>query len=101
MARSKFTAMAGTADRRHALVDCYGRHRRTVARSNWLLWPTPQADESAGSLSRTAKQMADCLEAVLVLASLDPKLIAPHFDTISVHLKADPQLQRVCKTAAL
>ena len=22
---------------------CYGRHRRPVARSNWLLWPTQQA----------------------------------------------------------
>ena len=21
---------------------CYGQHRRPVARSNWLLWPTPQ-----------------------------------------------------------
>ena len=27
----------------HALIDCYGRHRRPVARSNCLLWPTPQA----------------------------------------------------------
>ena len=26
----------------HALTACYGRHRRPVARSNWLLWPTPQ-----------------------------------------------------------
>ena len=27
----------------HALIGCYGRHRRPVARSNWLLWPAPQA----------------------------------------------------------
>ena len=27
----------------HALIGCYGRHRRPVARSNWVLWPTPQA----------------------------------------------------------
>ena len=27
----------------HALISCYGRHRRPVARSNWLVWPTPQA----------------------------------------------------------
>ena len=25
-----------------ALIGCYGQHRRPVARSNWLLWPTPQ-----------------------------------------------------------
>ena len=23
----------------HALVGCYGRHRRSLARSSWLLWP--------------------------------------------------------------
>ena len=28
---------------RHALIDCYGQHRRPVARSNCLSWPTPQA----------------------------------------------------------
>ena len=27
----------------HALIDCYGQHRRPVTHSNWLLWPTPQA----------------------------------------------------------
>ena len=37
-------AMANTAGRRHALIGCYGRHRRPVARSSWLLWPTPQAN---------------------------------------------------------
>ena len=35
--------MADTAGQWHALVGCYGRHRRPAARSNWLLWPTPQA----------------------------------------------------------
>ena len=25
------------------MTGMYGRHRRSVARSNWLLWPTPQA----------------------------------------------------------
>ena len=25
-----------------ALIGCYGRLRRPAARSNWLLWPTPQ-----------------------------------------------------------
>ena len=34
--------MANTAGRRHALSNCYGQHRRPVARSHWLLWPTPQ-----------------------------------------------------------
>ena len=27
----------------HALIGWYGQHRRPVARSNLLLWPTPQA----------------------------------------------------------
>ena len=27
----------------YTLIACYGRHRRLVARSNLLLWPTPQA----------------------------------------------------------
>ena len=36
--------MADTAGQCHALIGCYGRHRRPVARSYWLLWPTPQAD---------------------------------------------------------
>ena len=27
----------------HALIGCCGQHRRPVARSNWLLRPTPQA----------------------------------------------------------
>ena len=35
--------MADTAGQWHALTDCYGRHRRPVARSNLLLWPKPQA----------------------------------------------------------
>ena len=37
--------MANTAGQWHALIDCYGQHRRLVARSNFLLWPTPQAVE--------------------------------------------------------
>ena len=35
--------MANTAGQWHALIDCYSQHRRPVARSNRLLWPTPQA----------------------------------------------------------
>ena len=35
--------MANTTGQWHTLIDCYGRHRRPVARSNWLIWPTPQA----------------------------------------------------------
>ena len=35
--------MADTAGQWHALIGCSGQHRRPVARSNWLLWPTPQA----------------------------------------------------------
>ena len=37
--------MADAAGQWHVLIDCYGRHLRRVARSNWLLlllWPTPQ-----------------------------------------------------------
>ena len=37
--------MAGTAGQWYALIGCYGRHRRPVARSNVLLWPTPQAEK--------------------------------------------------------
>ena len=37
--------MANTAGQLHALIDCYGQHRKPVARSNWLLWPTPQASK--------------------------------------------------------
>ena len=29
-----------------ALIGWYGQHRRPVARSNWLLWPTPQASST-------------------------------------------------------
>ena len=29
-----------------ALMTCYGQHRRSVARSNWLMWPTPQANDT-------------------------------------------------------
>ena len=32
---------ANTAGQGHALTDCYGQHRRTVARTNLILWPTP------------------------------------------------------------
>ena len=38
--------MAGTAGQWHALFGCYGRHRRPVARSFWLLWPAPQASDT-------------------------------------------------------
>ena len=38
--------MANTAGQWHALTGCYGQHRRRVARSNWLLWPTPQASST-------------------------------------------------------
>ena len=34
--------MADTAGQWHAPSGCYGQHRRPVARSNCLLWPTPQ-----------------------------------------------------------
>ena len=37
------TVMADTAGQWHAPSGCCDRHRRPVARSNWLLWPTPQA----------------------------------------------------------
>ena len=30
--------MADTAGQWHALIDCYGRHRKLVARSNWLYY---------------------------------------------------------------
>ena len=33
----------GKAGPRHALIACYGRHHRPATRSNWRLWPTPQA----------------------------------------------------------
>ena len=46
--------MADTAGQWRVLIDCYGRHRRPVARSNWLLWPTSQAN---GTLKLAA--MAD------------------------------------------
>ena len=36
------TVMANTAGQWHALIDCYGQHRRPVARFKWLLWPTPE-----------------------------------------------------------
>ena len=35
--------MASTVGQRHALIGCYGQHSGPVARSNRLLWPTPQA----------------------------------------------------------
>ena len=35
--------MANTAGLWHALIVCYGQHRRPLARSHWLLWSTPQA----------------------------------------------------------
>ena len=36
----------------HALTGCYGQHCRPVARSNWLLWPTPQGRSPATSCGR-------------------------------------------------
>ena len=45
MARSKLAAVADTAGQWHALNHCYGQPRRPVARSDCLLWPTPQDAE--------------------------------------------------------
>ena len=36
-------AMPNTAGQWRAPIGWYGQHRRPVARSNWLIWPTPQA----------------------------------------------------------
>ena len=45
----QWTVMADTAGQWHALIVDYGRHRRDSGpRSNWLLWPTPQARASFG-----------------------------------------------------
>ena len=46
------TVMADTAGQCHALIGWYGRHRRPVARSDWLLWPAPLA---SGTLLLTDK----------------------------------------------
>ena len=36
--------MADNAGQWHAPIDCYAQNRRAEARSNWLLWPKPQAE---------------------------------------------------------
>ena len=46
-------AMVNTAGQRHDLIDCYGQHRMPVARSNWLLWPTPQTGVEEFAKSKT------------------------------------------------
>ena len=50
--------MADTAGQWHALIDCYGRHRRQVARSNFLLWPTPQARDAGTAKAVSAPTAA-------------------------------------------
>ena len=38
---------SGDHGQRHALIGCFGQHRRPAPRSSWLLWPTPQASGHA------------------------------------------------------
>ena len=46
MARSNWLLWPTPQTQWHALIDCYGQHRRPVARSSWLLWLWPTAQAS-------------------------------------------------------